>query len=61
MDLVRYFGGDLATVQTICREAPQNPEDPHASTRIAYLTNLTFQSGVIGQLNLSCMETGGLP
>ena len=59
MDLIRYFGGDVATVQTICREAPQNPEDPHVSTRIAYLTNVTFQSGVIGQLNLSCMESGG--
>jgi predicted dehydrogenase len=59
MDLVRYFSGDIATVQTLCREAPQNPEDPHVSTRIAYLTNLTFQNGVIGQLNLNCMETGG--
>lgn len=59
MDLIRYFGGDVATVQTICREAPQNPEDPHVSTRITYLTNVTFQSGAIGTLNLSCMETGG--
>lgn len=56
MDLIRYFGGDVATVQTICREAPQNPSDPHESTRISYLTNVTFQSGVIGQLNLNCME-----
>ena len=59
MDLIRYFGGEVATVQTICREAPQNADDPHVNTRIAYLTNLTFASGVIGQFNLNCMETGG--
>jgi len=58
-DLIRYFGGDVATVQTIFREPPQNPADPHESTRCAYLTNVTFQSGVIGSLNLSNMETGG--
>ncbi|MEN6641276.1 MAG: Gfo/Idh/MocA family oxidoreductase [Armatimonadia bacterium] len=58
MDLIRYFGGDIATVQTIYREAPQNPEDPKVSTRIAYLTNVTFQNGAIGQFELSCMETG---
>lgn len=56
MDLIRHFGGDVATVQTICREAPQNPDDRHVSTRISYLTNVTFQSGAIGQLNLNCME-----
>lgn len=56
MDLIRYFGGDVATVQTLCREAPQNESDPHVSTRISYLTNVTFKSGVIGQLNLNCQE-----
>ena len=56
MDLIRYFGGDVAAVQTLCREAPQNPDDPHESTRISYLTNVTFASGAIGQLNLNCQE-----
>ena len=55
-DLIRYFGGDVATVQAICREAPQNPGDPHVSTRIAYLAHVTFQSGAIGEVNLNCME-----
>jgi len=31
-------------------------DDQHVSTRISYLTNVTFQSGAIGQLNLNCME-----
>lgn len=56
IDLVRYFGGDVATVQAISKEPRQNPDNPDVSSRIAYLVNVIYHNGAIGQLNLNGME-----
>ncbi len=47
-DLVRYFGGDVATVQANYHEA--------TDTQFAYLVNLEYKSGAIGQLNVNGLE-----
>ncbi len=48
-DLVRFFGGDVATVQAIYKEV--------TDTQFAYLVNVRYKSGAIGQLNLNGLET----
>ena len=48
-DLTRFLGGDVATVQALYREV--------TPTQFAYLVNLTFKSGAIGQLDLNGLET----
>lgn len=55
-DLIRHFGGDVASVQAICREPAENPADPTESTRIGYLANIIYRSGAIGQVNVNGME-----
>jgi len=47
-DLVRFFAGDVKTVQALYYEATE--------TQFAYLVNLEFQSGAIGQLDLNGLE-----
>ncbi len=48
-DLVRFFGGDVASVQAIYKEV--------TDTQFAYLVNVRYKSGAIGQLNLNGLET----
>lgn len=47
-DLVRFFGGDVKTVQAMFHGA--------TDTQFAYLVNLEFQSGAHGQLDLNGLE-----
>ena len=46
-DLVRFFGGDVKTVQSLYHEA--------TPTQFGYLINLEFTSGAIGQINLNAL------
>lgn len=48
-DLTRFLGGDVAAVNALYREV--------TSTQFAYLVNLRFRSGAIGQLDMNGLET----
>jgi myo-inositol 2-dehydrogenase/D-chiro-inositol 1-dehydrogenase len=48
-DLTRFLGGDVASVSALYREVTE--------TQFAYLVNLKFKSGAIGQLDLNGLET----
>jgi len=48
-DLTRFFGGDVASVSAIYHEVTEN--------QFAYLANLRFKSGAVGQLDLNGLET----
>ncbi len=48
-DLTRFFGGDVASVSAIYHEAEEE--------RFAFLANLRFKSGAVGQLDLNGLET----
>ncbi len=48
-DLTRFLGGDVATVSAIYKEV--------TDTQFAFLVNLQFKSGAIGQLDLNGLET----
>ena len=48
-DLIRFFGGDVASLQAIYKEV--------TDTQFAYLVNLRFRGGAIGQLDLNGLET----
>ncbi len=48
-DLTRFLGGDVATVSSIYKEVTE--------TQFAFLVNLQFKSGAIGQLDLNGLET----
>lgn len=48
-DLTRFLGGDVASVSALYREV--------TDTQFAYLVNLQFESGAIGQLDLNALET----
>lgn len=47
-DLTRFFGGEVTSVQAMIHQAEEN--------RFAYLANVRFANGAIGQLNLNCYE-----
>ena len=47
-DLVRFFGGDVKTVQAMFHSV--------TPTQFAYLVNLRFASGAVGQLDLNGLE-----
>ncbi len=47
-DLIRHFGGNVATVNAVIHEAGEN--------RCAYLANLQFANGAIGNININCYE-----
>jgi predicted dehydrogenase len=47
-DLVRFFGGDVATVSAIFKQV--------TDTNYAYLVTLEYRSGAIGQLNLNSIQ-----
>jgi myo-inositol 2-dehydrogenase/D-chiro-inositol 1-dehydrogenase len=47
-DLARWFGGEVAEVSALFHEAEEG--------RCAYLINLRFANGAIGQINLNCYE-----
>ena len=46
-DLVRFFGGDVKRVQAMFR--------PVTDTQFAWLANLEFESGAVGQLDLNSL------
>jgi predicted dehydrogenase len=48
-DLIRYFGGDVQAVQSFYHEV--------TPTQFAYVVNLIFSSGAVGQLDLNTLET----
>jgi predicted dehydrogenase len=48
-DLTRFLGGEVASLSTLYREV--------TDTQFAYLVNLQFESGAIGQLDLNALET----
>ncbi|MBI3946136.1 MAG: Gfo/Idh/MocA family oxidoreductase [Armatimonadetes bacterium] len=48
-DLIRFFGGDVRTVQALYHEV--------TPTQFAYLANLEFASGAIGQLDVNSLES----
>jgi len=48
-DLTRFLGGDVASVSAIYHEV--------TDTQFAYLANLRFRSGAVGQLDLNGLET----
>ncbi|MEA3399896.1 MAG: Gfo/Idh/MocA family oxidoreductase [Armatimonadota bacterium] len=48
-DLTRFFGGDVASLSAIYHEVDEN--------RFAFLVNLHFKSGAVGQLDLNGLET----
>ncbi len=48
-DLTRFFGGDVARLSALYREVTE--------TQFAFLVNLQFESGAIGQLDLNGLET----
>ncbi len=48
-DLVRFFGGDVKTVQALYHEA--------TPTQFAYLVNLEFHSGAVGQMDVNSLES----
>lgn len=48
-DLTRFLGGDVAAVSALYHEV--------TPTQFAYLVNLKFKSGAIGQLDLNGLET----
>ncbi len=47
-DLIRFFGGDVASLQAIYHEA--------TPTQFAYLVNLHYASGAVGQLDVNGLE-----
>lgn len=47
-DLIRFFGGDVAAVQAIYHEA--------TPTQFAYLINVEYDSGAVGQVNINGLE-----
>ncbi|MCC7491181.1 MAG: Gfo/Idh/MocA family oxidoreductase [Fimbriimonadaceae bacterium] len=47
-DLVRWFGGHIEAVSALINEAGDG--------RCAYLANLCYANGAIGQINLNCYE-----
>jgi len=47
-DLIRFFGGDVKTVQAMYHEA--------TPTQFAYFANLEFVSGAMGQLDVNGLE-----
>lgn len=47
-DLIRFFGGDVKTVQALYHEA--------TPTQFAYLVNLQYESGAVGQLDVNGIE-----
>lgn len=47
-DLIRFFGGDVQSVQAMYHEATE--------TQFAYVVNLQFASGALGQLDLNGLE-----
>jgi predicted dehydrogenase len=48
-DLTRFLGGEVGSVSTLYREV--------TDTQFAYLVNVQFESGAIGQLDLNALET----
>jgi predicted dehydrogenase len=50
-DLVRFFGGDVATVNAVFREV--------TDTNFSYLATLEYKSGAIGQINLNSVQCSG--
>ncbi|MGC9320284.1 MAG: Gfo/Idh/MocA family protein [Armatimonadota bacterium] len=48
-DLTRFFGGDVASLSAVYHEVDEN--------RFAFLVNLRFKSGAVGQLDLNGLET----
>ncbi len=48
-DLTRFLGGEVASISTLYREVTE--------TQFAYLVNVEFESGAIGQLDLNALET----
>ncbi len=48
-DLARFLGGDVTRLSALYREV--------TDTQFAYLVNLEFASGAIGQLDLNALET----
>lgn len=48
-DLTRFFGGDVASLSALYHEVDDN--------RFAFLVNLKFESGAVGQLDLNGLET----
>ena len=46
-DLVRFFGGDVKTVQSLYHEA--------TATQFGYMANVEFVSGAIGQININAL------
>ncbi len=47
-DLIRFFGGDVKTVQAMFHQA--------TDTQFAYAVNLRFASGALGQLDVNSLE-----
>lgn len=47
-DLIRFFGGDVKTVQAMYHEV--------TPTQFAYIVNLEYESGAIGQLDVNGIE-----
>ncbi|MGI6611092.1 MAG: Gfo/Idh/MocA family protein [Limnochordia bacterium] len=47
-DLIRFFGGDVKTVQALFHGV--------TPTQFAYLVNMRFESGAVGQLDLNGLE-----
>ena len=47
-DLIRFFGGDVKRLQALYHEA--------TPTQFAYLVNLEFKSGAVGQLDVNGLE-----
>lgn len=47
-DLTRYMGGEVAAVQSLFHRV--------SDTRFAYLVNVEYVSGAVGQVNLNCYE-----
>lgn len=47
-DLIRWFGGDVKTVQALYHEV--------TPTQFAYLVNLQYESGAVGQLDVNGIE-----
>jgi len=47
-DLIRFFGGDVTAVHTFFRQV--------TDTQFAYVVNLQFESGAVGQLDVNSLE-----
>lgn len=47
-DLIRFFGGDVAAVHAFFRQV--------TDTQFAYMVNMQFESGAVGQLDVNSLE-----